>query len=151
PFLPIPSDRTRTLWNFQRRVLAMALHLADILGMFRHVPMKPSRLFHFGLGSLAVAACSFNLSVHGSQTPAANPSASAPAAAPIHAAVSIAPLRGLIEPLLPPGSKVELLVPAGVSEHGYEIPPARLASMAKADLLVYVGMGMEPQIDKALA
>ncbi len=74
-----------------------------------------------------------------------------PVAAPLRVVVSIPPLKGLIEPLLPPGSVVEMLVPPGVSEHGYEIPPAKLSALAKADLVVYVGMGMEPQVEKSLA
>lgn len=65
--------------------------------------------------------------------------------------VSIAPLKGLVEPLLPPGTRVVMLVPPGVSEHGYEIPPAGLAELARADLVVYVGMGLEPQVEKFLA
>lgn len=66
-----------------------------------------------------------------------------PAVQPIKVVVSIAPLRGLIEPLLPPGSTVDLLIPPGVSEHGYEIPPAKLAALSRADLVVLVGMGLE--------
>ncbi|MBX9738356.1 MAG: zinc ABC transporter substrate-binding protein [Phycisphaerales bacterium] len=76
----------------------------------------------------------------------------APAAmAPLRVVVSIPPLKGLIEPLLPAGTVVEMLVPPGVSEHGYEIPPAKLSALAKADLVVYIGMGMEPQVEKSLA
>jgi zinc transport system substrate-binding protein len=66
-----------------------------------------------------------------------------PALQPLKVVVSIAPLRGLIEPLLPPGSTIDLLIPPGVSEHGYEIPPAKLAALSRADLVVLVGMGME--------
>lgn len=77
--------------------------------------------------------------------------APAPAAAAVRAVVSIPPLRGLIEPLLPPGSSVEVLIPPGVSEHGYEIPPAKLAALARADLVVHVGLGLEPQVLKFLA
>lgn len=74
-----------------------------------------------------------------------------PAAAPLNVVVSIPPLKGLIEPMLPEGSKIELLVPPGVSEHGYEIPPGRLAELARADVVVWVGLGMEPQVEKALS
>ncbi len=65
--------------------------------------------------------------------------------------VSVPPLRGIVQALLPEGSVVDTLIPPGVSEHGYEIPPARLAALASADLVVYVGMGLEPQVEKALA
>lgn len=67
---------------------------------------------------------------------------------PPRVVVSIPPLAGLVRPLLPEGSKVEILIPPGVSEHGYDIPPSKLAAMAGADLVVYVGLGLEPQIEK---
>lgn len=70
---------------------------------------------------------------------------------PLRAVVSIAPLKGLVEPLLPAGSTVEMIVPPGVSEHGYEAPPSKLAAMQNADLVVTIGLGLEPQIDKFLA
>jgi zinc transport system substrate-binding protein len=59
--------------------------------------------------------------------------------------VSIAPLKGLIEPLLPPGSTVTVLIPPNTSEHGYELPPAQQQEAIKADLLVWIGM--EEKID----
>lgn len=69
---------------------------------------------------------------------------------PIRAIVSIPPLKGLVEPLLPEGSAIDVLIPPGVSEHGYEIPPSKMASLAKADLVVCVGLGLEPQVEKFL-
>lgn len=79
------------------------------------------------------------------------PASAAPILAPLKVIVSIAPLKGLIEPLLPIGSSVQVLIPPGVSEHGYEIPPGKLAAMTSADLVVLVGMGLEPQVEKSLA
>lgn len=70
---------------------------------------------------------------------------------PLKVVVSIAPLKGLVEPLLPRGSTVDLIVPPGVSEHGYEAPPSKLAAMQNADLVVTIGLGLEPQVDKFLA
>lgn len=75
----------------------------------------------------------------------------APIVAPLKVVVSIPPLKGLIEPLLPPGSTIDVLIPPGVSEHGYEIPPARLAAIAQADIVVTIGLSLEPQVDKFLA
>jgi zinc transport system substrate-binding protein len=69
---------------------------------------------------------------------------------PLRVVVSIAPLRGLIQPLLPGGSTVDMLIPPGVSEHGYEIPPAKLTAITRADLVITIGLGLEPQIDKFL-
>lgn len=68
----------------------------------------------------------------------------------IKAIVSIAPLKGIVEAILPAGSTVETLIPPGVSEHGYEIPPTKLAALNRADLVVIVGMGLEPQVEKFL-
>ncbi|MBL8991466.1 MAG: zinc ABC transporter substrate-binding protein [Phycisphaerae bacterium] len=69
---------------------------------------------------------------------------------PLRVVVSIAPLKGLVEALVPPGTVVDLLIPPGASEHGYEIPPGRLAAVATADLVVFVGLGLEPQVDALL-
>jgi zinc transport system substrate-binding protein len=74
-----------------------------------------------------------------------------PPEAQLKVAVSIPPLVSLLQLLVPPGSKVESLIPPGVSEHGYEIPPTRLATIANADLIVYVGLGIEPQVEKQLS
>lgn len=68
----------------------------------------------------------------------------------LNVVVSLPPLRGLVEGLLPKGSRVGVLVPVGASEHAFEIPPSRLAEMSKADLVVTVGMGLEPQVEKWL-
>jgi len=88
-------------------------------------------------------------SAAGQPAPTTAPS-TVPALAPVRAVVSIPPLRGLIEPLLPPGSTIDVLIPPGTSEHGYEIPPARLATLLQADLVVTIGLGLEPQVDKFL-
>lgn len=99
------------------------------------------------LGLLAAAAVVLGgLGVHG----AAGQSSDQSEAAPITAVVSIPPLKGLIEPMLPRGSTVEVLIPPGVSEHGYEIPPRKLANLNKADLVVLVGLGLEPAVEKFL-
>lgn len=80
-----------------------------------------------------------------------------PARAPkLSVVVSIPPLKGLVEPLLKDaglgvsGAGVDVLVPAGVSEHGYEIPPSKLASLNRADLVVIVGLGLDPQVEQLL-
>jgi zinc transport system substrate-binding protein len=64
--------------------------------------------------------------------------------------VSIAPLRGLVEPMVRgvdgDRADVSLLIPIGASEHGYEIPPKMMAAVVHADVVVYVGMGLEPHL-----
>lgn len=76
---------------------------------------------------------------------APNPSTSSPR---LNVVVTIPPLVGIVKPLLPEGSELKLLMPPGRSEHGYEFTPSDLAAVAKADVLIYVGLGLEPRIEK---
>jgi zinc transport system substrate-binding protein len=69
--------------------------------------------------------------------------------APLKVVVTIAPLKGLVEPLLPEGSSVKVLMQPGKSEHGYEFTPADLAAVANADLVVYVGLGLDAKVEAA--
>lgn len=64
--------------------------------------------------------------------------------------VTIPPLRGLVEPLLPEGSTVKVLMPPGRSEHNYEFTPSDMAAVENADLVVFVGMWLEPRVEKFL-
>ncbi len=86
--------------------------------------------------------------------PAAQPDSRAltpPAAAPaLRVVVTIPPLRGIVEPLLPDASTVRVLMPPGRSEHGYEFTPRDLAEVARADLVVFVGLGLEPRVEQAV-
>lgn len=97
-----------------------------------------------------VAACALVVGVAGCEkkqpAPTAPPAATTAWPARMKVVVSIPPLKGLIEPLLPPGSSVTVLLPPGVSEHGYELPPAQIKEAINADMLVWIG-GMEPQVD----
>ncbi len=72
--------------------------------------------------------------------------ASAVEDAGIRVVVTIPPLKGLIEPLLPEGSTVTVLMPPGRSEHNYEFTPADMAEVGRADIVLYVGLGLEPQV-----
>lgn len=60
--------------------------------------------------------------------------------------VSIAPLAGLVRELAPPDAEVRTLVPPGRSPHGFEMTPGDLAALGDADLVVYVGLGLDPQV-----
>jgi zinc transport system substrate-binding protein len=67
---------------------------------------------------------------------------------------TIPPVHGIIEPLLvgaPLHYQHTTLLPPGASEHGFEITPASMAALGNADLVVMVGLGMEPQVEKFLA
>lgn len=66
---------------------------------------------------------------------------------------SIPPVLGIVKPMLEEAGvahKVESLIPPGVSEHGYEIPPGKLSQLRRADVVVLVGLGLEPQVEKFL-
>lgn len=65
--------------------------------------------------------------------------------------VSIPPLVGLVKPLLPEGATIRSLMPPGRSEHGYEFTPGDLRDVVRADVVVIVGLGLEPRVEKELA
>ncbi len=73
------------------------------------------------------------------------------ARSPLRVVVSIAPLKGLVEPILKEAGiagTVEVLIPPGRSEHGYEYPPSKLARLESADLVVLVGLGLDKPVRK---
>jgi zinc transport system substrate-binding protein len=104
------------------------------------------------LGTAAIFGVSCDRNKHapaGGKPAAGITSASPPVldwSKPLDVVVSIPPLKGLVEPLLPPGSTVTVLIRPGSSEHGYEIPPADLMKGINAGMLVWIG-GMEPAVD----
>jgi ABC-type Zn uptake system ZnuABC Zn-binding protein ZnuA len=57
--------------------------------------------------------------------------------------VSIAPLEGLARALAPEGAEVQTLIPPGESVHRYQLRPEDRARVARADLVVIVGLGLE--------
>lgn len=79
-------------------------------------------------------------------------SASAPPREPGAAriVVTIAPLGALTRELLPEGAQLSVLLPPGRSEHGYEPTPEDIAALARADVVVYVGLGLEPRVEEFL-
>ncbi len=71
--------------------------------------------------------------------------------APIRCVVSIPPLAGLAGPLVEAADgTIETVIPVGASPHGWEMPPSAIASIRTADLVVVVGLGLEPSIAKVL-
>lgn len=90
-----------------------------------------------------------------SAQPAAPPPPTPPPAAdtskvPLRVVVSIPPLVGLVKPLVEGGEVRSLLAP-GRSEHGFELTPADVAALARADLIVVVGLGLDAQVERAAA
>ena len=61
------------------------------------------------------------------------------------------PLIGLVKPLLADDATVTALIAPGRSEHGYEFTPGDIAQLGKADVVVYIGAGLEPAVAKFLA
>jgi zinc transport system substrate-binding protein len=53
-----------------------------------------------------------------------------------------------MQALAPPDATVRTLMPPGRSEHGYEFTPSDIAAVGQADVVVYVGLGLEPAVDK---
>ncbi|MCC7516927.1 MAG: zinc ABC transporter substrate-binding protein [Pseudomonadales bacterium] len=63
--------------------------------------------------------------------------------------VRIKPLAWIVEALAPVGTSVQVLVPAGVSPHDYQLRPADAVRVQHSALLVRVGIGMEPWLVQA--
>lgn len=83
-------------------------------------------------------------------TPATAAPATPIAAQPLRAVVTLPALRSFVEPFLPTGSEVVALMKPGKSEHNYEFSAGDLAQLARADVVVIVGVGLEPQIEEFL-
>lgn len=65
---------------------------------------------------------------------------------PVRVVVTVAPLAGLVRPLLPPDAELTALIAPGRSEHGYELTSEDVSKLAAADVVVYVGLGLDDQI-----
>jgi ABC-type Zn uptake system ZnuABC Zn-binding protein ZnuA len=52
--------------------------------------------------------------------------------------------------MLPADASVTTLIQPGRSEHGYEFTARDVAALAQADLVFYVGLGLDPQVAKYL-
>lgn len=72
------------------------------------------------------------------------------AAGPLRVVVTIPPLAGLAQPLLPKDAELKTLMAPGRSEHGYEFTAEDLATLGRADVVVLVGMMLEPKVEQFL-
>lgn len=75
---------------------------------------------------------------------------------PLRVVVTIPPLTWPVHELLGHGSDaikadVMVLVPAGASEHGFELTASQVNALRTADLVVMAGNGLEPQVERALS
>jgi zinc transport system substrate-binding protein len=64
-------------------------------------------------------------------------------------AVSIFPLASLVEQLTGDWSEVVTLLPASASPHNPSFTPDQVRAIARADVLIVVGMGLDPWAEKA--
>lgn len=64
--------------------------------------------------------------------------------------VEVAPLVGLVRPLIDEAVEVRPIVPAGVSPHGYQLTPSDIADLSRATLVITVGAPLEPSINRAI-
>lgn len=69
---------------------------------------------------------------------------------PLRVVATIAPLGALIREALPEGAQLRVLLTPGQSEHGYEPTPQDMAALARADLAVYVGLGLDARVEEFL-
>jgi len=73
------------------------------------------------------------------------------AAGPLRIAVTIPPLGGLVRALSPADARITVLMAPGRSEHGYEFTPNDLAELGRADVVVYIGLHLEPRVEGFLS
>jgi len=64
--------------------------------------------------------------------------------------VSIKPLYSLVAGLMQGVGKPQLLIKGGASPHGYSLRPSEAAALADAQLIVWVGPGLEGFLEKTL-
>ncbi len=64
--------------------------------------------------------------------------------------VSIAPLYNITRAIAGDKADIILLVPPGASEHTYSPKPSQVVSLAKADIFLIIGAGMEFYADKMI-
>lgn len=64
--------------------------------------------------------------------------------------VSIPPLAWAVRALAPEDARITVLLPAGTTPHAFELTPSDTAAIAKADLVVMAGAGLEPFLTSAL-
>ncbi|PIH60334.1 metal ABC transporter substrate-binding protein [Paenibacillus sp. LK1] len=99
--------------------------------------------------TLIVAGCGQNQSASDSSTSSANtPVPAETEEAKLNVEVSFYPMYEFTKNVAGDLANVHTLVPAGMEPHDWEPTPQDIASIEKADVLVYNGAGMESWIDQ---
>ena len=74
-----------------------------------------------------------------------------PAVAAPKVVVSIVPIHSLVAGVMKGVGEPSLLIPVGTSPHTYNLKPSDARSLQSADLVVWVGEGLENYLQKPLA
>ena len=73
-----------------------------------------------------------------------------PAGAEVRVAVSIAPLHSLVAQVMAGAGAPRLLIPAGTSPHGFALSPSQAGMLAEAEVVFWVGGGLESALTKPI-
>lgn len=112
-------------------------------------PVRATALRLAVLGAVTASLASAGVAMASVPSPA--PLQQPSQARPLRIVVTVPPLAGLVGAIAPEGSQITTLLSPGKSEHGYEFTPSELAALGRADVVVYVGLGLEPQVDRFLS
>ncbi len=115
-------------------------------------PFSPPRLLIMGLLAallLALAGCDEPATAPSAADATPTPSPT-PTPTPLRIVVTIPPIEWAVRGLAPDDADITLLMPPGVSPHGFELTPAQVMAIAKADVLVMAGAMLEPPVEAAL-
>ena len=74
-----------------------------------------------------------------------------PARADLRVAVSIPPIHSLAAQVMAGRGEPDLVIPGGVSPHGFALAPSQARLLAEADVVVWVGPSMEAALAKPIA
>lgn len=100
------------------------------------------------IGALCAGVCLAALTACDNASADAAPAPREPG--PPRIVVTIAPVAGLVRELVGDNAEVTTLLPAGASPHGFELTPDNVRTLARADLIVAVGAGMEPWLERRM-
>ncbi len=100
---------------------------------------------------LIVLVCSLAVGAAIALLTARPPAAETRPPGPPRIVVSIPPLAWPARALAPEDTELTMLIEPGGSAHAAELPPSRLAALDTADLVVLIGLGMEPVAESRLA
>ncbi|MDH4229374.1 MAG: metal ABC transporter substrate-binding protein [Nitrospirota bacterium] len=77
-----------------------------------------------------------------------SPALAAPAVSPLRVSASVHPLALLVRAVGGEDVKVDVLLPPGVSPHGFEPTPAQMRRLAEAEWWIAVGGGLDPWAER---